>query len=243
MPYDPQKHHRRSIRLKGYDYARAGAYFLTIVTQHRECRFGEIVNGEMRLNEAGRMAEKWWLELNHKFPTVDADEYVVMPNHFHGVVVLGAHDEPGARDEPGAHDQPGAHVGAPLPDDVTDMVDVGADLRVSPNPRDNPTPHGNPAAHDENGDAHVGRDAHVGAPLPTIVQWFKTMTTNEYIRGVKQLGWPPFPGKLWQRNYYEHIIRDETALDRIRQYIANNPARWLNDAENPAPARKMGSDQ
>src|SRR3970040_753664 len=96
MKYDPQKHHRRSIRLKGYDYSRAGAYFVTIVTQHRECVLGETANEEMRLNAAGQMAEKWWLELNHKFPNVDTDEYVVMPNHFHGIVVITPTDNVGA---------------------------------------------------------------------------------------------------------------------------------------------------
>jgi hypothetical protein len=70
-------------------------------------------------------------------------------------------------------------------------------------------------------------------PLGQIVGWFKTMTTNEYIRGVKQQGWPPFPGKVWQRNYYEHIIRNRDALGRIRVYIQTNPQRWALDRENP----------
>jgi REP element-mobilizing transposase RayT len=70
-------------------------------------------------------------------------------------------------------------------------------------------------------------------PLPTIIQWFKTMTTNEYIRGVKTLEWPSFRGKLWQRNYYEHIVRNDLGLYRIRQYIIANPARWPEDRENP----------
>ena len=84
---------------------------------------------------------------------------------------------------------------------------------------------------------HAEPGAHIGAPLPEIVQWFKTMTTNEYIRGVKTMGWPPFPGKLWQRNYYEHIIRNEAELDRIRTYIANNPTQWALDDENPAQGK------
>jgi hypothetical protein len=75
--------------------------------------------------------------------------------------------------------------------------------------------------------------ARTGAPLPEIVQWFKTMTTNEYIRGIKQSHWTPFCGRLWQRNYYEHIIRDEVSLDRIRRYIAENPLCWYLDRENP----------
>ena len=94
---------------------------------------------------------------------------------------------------------------------ILSALPVGADLRVCP--------------------GMTG--VHKGASLPEIMQWFKTMTTNEYIRNVKQCGWPPFPGKLWQRNYYEHIIRDEDNLNRIRDYIANNPARWDLDRENP----------
>jgi len=176
MKYDPERHRRRSIRLKGYDYSQAGSYFVTIVTRDRECLFGEVVEGETRLNDAGRMVEKWWYELNHKFPITKTGEYIVMPNHFHGIIVI-----------------------------------VGADPCVCP-------PLG----------------AHTGAPLPEIIQWFKTMTTNEYIHGVKMMGWSLFHGKLWQRNYYEHIVRNEKELNEIRDYIANNPVQWELDRENPA---------
>jgi len=188
MKYDPDKHYRHSIRLKGYDYGQSGAYFVTVVTQDRACLFGEIVNGKTLLNDAGGMIEHWWFELNHKFPTVETDEFVVMPNHFHGIVAIA---------------------------DVT----VGADLRVGLVRK---------GAH------AVPSGAHTGAPLPTVVQWFKTMTTNEYIRGVKTLRWTPFRGQLWQRNYYEYVIRDEESLDRIRRYILDNPARWTFDHEKPA---------
>jgi len=132
MKFDAEKHHRHSMRLLGYDYAQVGAYFVTSVTKDRVCLFGEIFDGEMRLNDGGRMIEQWWFELNRKFSTVETDEFVVMPNHFHGIVVIAG-------------------------------VTVGADLRVGPN----------------------SEGAHAGAPLPTIIQWFKTMTTNEYMRGVK----------------------------------------------------------
>jgi len=169
------------MRLRGYDYAQAGAYFVTIVTRDRVCLFGEMVNGEMRLNDGGRMIEQWWFELNRKFSTVETDEFVVMPNHFHGIVVIAG-------------------------------VTVGADPRVGPN----------------------SEGAHAGAPLPTIIQWFKTMTTNEYMRGVKTRSWTPFAGRLWQRNYYEHIVRCENELTRIREYIANNPLQWEMDRENPS---------
>ncbi len=191
MTCGPQKHHRRSIRLKGYNYSQADAYFVTICTQGRACLFGEVVDGQMRLNDAGRMIEKWWLELNRKYPHVDTDEYIVMPNHFHGIVV------------------------------IVNNHFVGADLCVGPD----------------------HRGAHTGAPLPAIVQWFKTMTTDEYLRGVKHLGWHPFAKRLWQRNYYEHIIRNQQALDHIRQYILDNPARWAFDRENPAATVQEPEDE
>ncbi|GBC99978.1 hypothetical protein HRbin17_02511 [bacterium HR17] len=191
MRYDPEKHHRRSIRLKGYDYSREGAYFVTICTQDRLCLFGEVVEGEMRLNDAGQMVERWWVELNRKFPGVRTDEYIIMPNHFHGIIVI-----------------------------------VGADPCV---------------CHDDEMVAHANQmGTHAGAPLPKIIQWFKTMTTNEYIRGVKQSGWTPFRRRLWQRNYYEHIIRNEDSLNRIRHYIATNPLRWHLDRENP---ERLGKDE
>jgi putative transposase len=185
-----EKQHRRSIRLKGYDYANSGAYFVTIVTQGRACLFGEIVNAETRLNDAGSVIARWWFELNNKFRTVETDDFVIMPNHFHGIVV----------------------------------IPVGADLCVGPNAE---------GAHPS---ALLRADSGAPlqhAPLPAIVQWFKTMTTNEYLRGVKTSGWTPFQGQLWQRNYYEHIIRDEQSLNRIREYILNNPVQWDQDPENP----------
>jgi REP element-mobilizing transposase RayT len=74
--------------------------------------------------------------------------------------------------------------------------------------------------------------------LPDIVHRFKTMTTKRYADGVKQAGWAPFPGRLWQRNYYEHIIRNDESMHRLRQYIADNPVRWQEDGENPTATNK-----
>lgn len=192
MAYDPEKHHRRSIRLKGYDYSQAGAYFVTLCLHNREPLFGQVVCGAMQLNPAGHMIEKWWAELLHKFVSIDVDEYVVMPDHFHGIIVIG-HPH---RDAP--TDAPNGNVGTDAPMDA---------------------PTGDPPTKK--------------APtLGDIVDWFKTMTTNEYIRGVKGFGWQRFAGKLWQRNYYEHIVRSEYALGRIRKYIRNNPARWREHEDN-----------
>lgn len=80
--------HRQSIRLRDYDYSQNGAYFVTICCQNKACLFGEIVNGEVRLNDAGKMVEKWWRELANKFPAIELDEFIIMPNHFHGIVVI-----------------------------------------------------------------------------------------------------------------------------------------------------------
>ncbi len=189
MMEESWEHRRHSIRLRGYDYSRVGAYFVTVCTQNRQCLFGEIADGEMRLNDAGQMIERWWYELMNKFPESDTDEHIVMPNHFHGIVII-----------------------------------VGADLRVCPEygrtHRSAPTTGTHPSAP-------------TGASLPRIIQWFKTMTTNEYARGVKQHEWQTFVGRLWQRNYYEHIIRSDESLHRIREYIINNPGQWAYDRENP----------
>ena len=182
MPYDPDRHHRRSIRLRGYDYTLAGAYFVTICAQQRACLFG--MEGDPHtLTPAGHMLGERWMALPQKFPTVTLDGWVTMPNHFHGIVIIH---------------EPEARVGAP------------------PAP-DGPGP-------------EIESD---GPSLARIIQWFKTMTTNLYLRGVKQDGWPPCPGKLWQRDYYERIIRNDRELDALRAYIAANPTRWTEDPNHP----------
>jgi putative transposase len=179
--YDPAIHHRKSIRLRGYDYSRKGRYFVTLCCQGREQRFGKIENGVLILNDAGHMIEKWFNVLPGKFPDIALGASVIMPNHFHAIII---------------------NTGSAI-------YPVGADLRVRPDNR-------------QLGD-------HVGSPLPRVIQWFKTMTTNEYIRGVKNLEWERFDGKLWQRDYYEHIIRDEKSYLAITNYIINNPANWKDD--------------
>jgi len=92
MPYNPEIHHKRSIRLKGFDYSRNEAYFVTVTAQGRECLFGEILRDDMRLNAAGEMVQREWLALEERFPSVHLDEYVFMPNHFHGIVVIGENE-------------------------------------------------------------------------------------------------------------------------------------------------------
>lgn len=195
MSFNPNIHHRRSIRLKDYDYSLKGLYFITICCQNRVCRFGNIVEGKMVLNDAGIMVDKWFYELENKFHDIKCHEMVIMPNHIHFIV---------------------ENIG----------LTVGANLCVRPNnnirPNENICPNQNECG-------NLSEGEHIGSPLREVVQWFKTMTTNEYIRGVKQLGWDVFDGKLWQRNYYEHIIRNETSYLRIVEYINNNPSNWKED--------------
>ncbi len=188
MKYNFDFRHRRSMRLQGYDYSQGGMYFVTVCTQNRECLFGEIIDGQMILKDSGRMVESVWGELQVRFNHIQLGQFVVMPNHIHGIFVLHRRGAPCVRPDTSGNHRPGEHKVRPygtLPDTV-------------------------------------GR----------IVQAFKSMTTYEYTIGVKQHGWPPFPGKLWQRNYYEHIIRNEDELNRIREYIANNPMKWEFDQEN-----------
>ena len=172
--YDPQKHHRRSIRLKGHDYGRAGIYCVTLCIQHREYRLGNIAEGMVHLTDAGHMVQRAWEQLPDRFPDMALDSYVVMPNHFHGLVVF-------AQNAP--------------------------------------------------------------QPLGSIIGAFKSITTHQYIVGVKESGWPAFDKKVWQRNYYEHIVRDEVSLARIREYIVMNPLRWDADRENLAREHECEIEQ
>jgi putative transposase len=186
MPYDPNKHHQRSIRLQGYDYSRQGAYFVTLCTTNRECLFGEIVDGKLMLNEYGQIVNEEWLNTALVRPSVELDEYVVMPNHLHGIIVL------------------------------TDTDRVGATRRVAPS-------------------AYPPKGPITGS-IGAIIAQFKAVSTKRInrlrsVRGVR----------VWQRNYFEHIIRNERSLNQIREYIQNNPLLWADDLENPVNLRNVQS--
>jgi len=189
MSYDPDVHHRRSIRLHGYDYSRPGSYYVTICIEHYRCLLGEVVQGRMNWNDAGQMVDYAWRSIPDRFPSAQLDEYIVMPNHFHGILrivrapLVGAHDT----------------VRAPP---------VGAQDRKTAGTR----------------------------PVPTfgeMVGSFKSITTDQYIYGVRDRAWPAFDRRFWHRNFYEHIIRDEDELEKVRAYIRQNPLRWECDRYNP----------
>lgn len=192
MNFNPDIHHRKSIRLKGYDYSQDGAYFVTICAQNRECLFGEIKDGKMILNDAGTFVKECWNETPKRYPIVILDEFVVMPNHFHGIIFIIDErvDRAGTRPAP---TNINGNVGAPL---------VGAQNVVRS--QNYPT-------------------------IGNIIGEFKSITTHEYINGVKNKNWQPFEKRLWQRNYYEHIIRTDKSLNEIREYIIDNPANWEKD--------------
>jgi putative transposase len=198
MPYDPTKHHRRSIRLKGYDYSRPGAYFVTICTQDRACLFGDVIHQDMSLNGAGAIVQKTWIDLPNRFPTIQLDEFVVMPNHVHGIIVMT--------------------------DNHTTTVGAGLAL-----------PHNHTHNHDPRGIFGTGssnlgtcQGAASSAPaLGDVVRVFKSISAIAVNRFLSRLGQP-----LWQRNYYERIVRDPVALSNIRRYIKTNPQNWAEDTNN-----------
>ncbi len=185
MPYDPHVHHRRSIRLQGYDYARSGAYFVTICTRNRECLFGEIIDGQMVLNDAGGIVQAAWDDLPNHYADVELDECVVMPNHVHGIVVI-----------------------------------VGAGLKPAPTTPPAPT---------------TGTIKRHG--LPEIIRAWETFSARRIHRIRKTPG-----AKLWQRNYWERVIRNESEYNRIREYIRNNTSQWKLDKLNPARDHWLSGD-
>ena len=184
--YDPERHHRRSIRLKGYDYTRPGAYFVTICTHDRKCLFGHVVDGQMRLNAFGKIVEWTWHDLPNHVDHIVLDAFVVMPNHVHGIIIIV--------------DDGNVTMGR----GIVGAGSVGAGSE--PAPTQKTKSHG----------------------LPEIIRQFKTFSARRIneCRGIR--GTP-----VWQRNYYEHIIRNERALHAIRRYIVENPLRWNRDRNNP----------
>ena len=241
MSYNPNIHHRRSIRLKGYDYSQAGLYFVTICVQDGTHLFGEIREGE--INVSGIESE---LGDGNMKGGILGNENKKGGNLGDGNMKGG---NLGDGNMKGGHVGPHRTMGQPqmILNDAGIMIDkwwqkisekfpdIEMDVyQIMPNHfhaivKNNGMGVGaNPCVRpDNNGDNILGE--HVGSPLWRVMQWFKTMTTNEYIRGVKTLGWARFNGKLWQRDYYEHIIRNEQSYQNISNYIINNPANWNRD--------------
>lgn len=184
MSFDPARHHRRSIRLREWDYAANGAYFITLVTHERAPLFGAIVDGEMRLNAFGEIARAYWEEIPSHFDHIEIDAFVIMPNHVHGIVMIVTNESADVRAQ---------HCCAPT--------------------TTNPTPH----------EINVKPGS-----LSAIIRSYKSAVTKQtnHLRNT-----PAEP--VWQRNFYERIVRNDRELNTVRDYIINNPARWAEDNENP----------
>jgi REP element-mobilizing transposase RayT len=174
MRYHSAIHHRQSIRIKGYDYAQNGVYFITICTHNRHCFFAEI-NTPTILTRYGIVVRDAWNNTPILRPNILLDAFVIMPNHLHGIIVIGGMSHGG--------------------------VSKGGVWQYAPTGFRSPS-----------------------QTIGAIIRGFKSSTTKQInqMRGI-----PDLP--VWQRNYYEHIIRNEEELNRIREYIITNPQHWIND--------------
>jgi putative transposase len=195
------RHHRRSIRLKEYDYSQPGEYFITICTHDHECTLGEIVGGEIRLNGIGKTVEEEWLRTTTIRPDIQLDSYVVMPNHIHVIIILNEGRDALQSDKP-----VGANCHSPQEKPQNNTFNNGAYIDT-------------PLQNTFNSPSNT-----IGA----IVRGFKSATTKRIneMRGTSRI-------HFWQRNYYEHIVRNDNELDNIRGYIQNNVLQWAFDKDNP----------
>ena len=214
MNYNPEKHHRRSIRLKGYDYTREGAYYFTICCHHRRCLLGEIEAGVMHLNIVGATVKAVWESLPRYFPLIELDAFVVMPNHVHGIIVItdsAVNCNPNRNNNlnPNLNSDCRGEAFVPISEDI---------LQQSSSTNASPVP--------ESKDTSPPRGTQSGS-IGAILQNFKSVATRRVNRITRN------SGTLWQRNYHEEIIRNEKAYENIRRYIVENPLNWDEDEENP----------
>ncbi len=172
---------RRSLRLKGFDYAQPGPYFITVIVQDGRPLFGEVVDEEVLLNDAGKMVRSVWEKMPSRFPAIKLDAFVVMPNHFHGIVWTSRAADP--------------------------IRTHGTSKPIAP--------------------------AHTSVTLGDVVSAFKSVTTAEYARQVRLKNWRAFRRRLWQRGYYDHIVRNDESLNEIRKYILGNPTLWSLGRRHP----------
>jgi len=211
--YNPAIYHRKSIRLQGYDYSLSGVYFITICTQNRQRLFGEIIAGQMLMNDTGKVAQQCWLDIPLHFPHAELNEFVIMPNHIHGIIVLHGSGIVGAN-----NDSPNA--------DSTKTNNHTPQMIAQPqNPSTNDSANNDAPAIRANNDSPLRNCNGTTKTIGAIVRGYKIGVTKWYRANINI-------HELWQRNYWEHIIRDENELFRIRSYIKNNPINWERDKLN-----------
>lgn len=191
MTYNPDIHKRQSIRLKGYDYSQSGFYFITICCYQRECLFGDIINSQIILNNFGELVKKEWLKSAEIRKEIKLGEFVIMPNHFHGIVIINQKN----------NNYNHVHTN-----------DVGANGR-------------SPLQEIQSSPQQISMKP---KSLSSLIAGFKSATTKK-INIIRDT--PKTP--VWQRNYYDHIIRNDQSLERIREYVQNNHLSWENDQLHP----------
>lgn len=209
MTYNPRRGHRpfglaqgrRSIRLKGYDYTHPGAYFVTICAHQRAELFGAVAGGEMRLNANGEIVAERWRWLADQYRHVQLDAWVIMPNHFHGILILADDRRGGSRPAPTIT----------APDDIPTSTTTARDNVSAPGP-----------------------DETKRKSLDQLIGAFKTVSAK-HINQLRQTPGAP----VWQRNYYDHIVRNDRELNAIRRYIRDNPAKWTLDRDNAGNTRRL----
>ena len=211
MKYNPEKHHRKSIRLTGHDYSQTGAYFVTICTRDRECLFGDVIKKQMILNGNGNIARQSWIELFKKFNNIRSPAFVVMPNHIHGIIIIQRQVKVDKTQENQSDGRGLIHQTHPHPQgdknydqdlinqaSTTDMVQQSEWILME-----------NPAL-----------------TLGKIIRHYKALVTSK----IRKNGATYFQ---WQRNYYDKILRNSKEFEQKCNYIKNNPSNWERDENNP----------
>ena len=227
--YNPDIHHRRSIRLKGYDYSRSGLYFITLCVVDRICVFGNVVDGKMQLNDIGRLVEEEWLNtINVRNGDVHLHSYIVMPNHFHAIIeICECMDECEKDGNIGEYECRGELHSSQIlngceKDEDIDEYECRGEL------------HSSQILNTDNvGEYAMGeceKDEYEKGECDSPLRMKSpSKTVGAIVRGFKgavsrQLGY-----SVWQRNYYEHIIRTGESYRQISDYIVNNPTKWQDD--------------
>ena len=227
MKYNPHIHNRQSLRLKGYDYGSEGLYFLTICTYDRNHYFGEIKNGKMTLNAAGKIATECWENIPNHFPHTKLYEYVIMPNHVHGIIEI-TENRGGVAGGNGALSH---HVGSRLIASLRDATTAIPNDTAKPN--DTPPQHqNNSTTTSENDKTNNKQNKTPGGAtgkcnpmfyqnISRIMRWYKGRCSFE-IRKIQ-------PDFKWQSRFHDHIIRKDSDYYRIAEYIIKNPRKWKED--------------
>ncbi len=207
MAFNPDTHHRRSIRLRGYDYSQPGAYFITVCTWQRNHLFGEVIDGEMVLNDLGKIVLEEWLAGCWIRPSITLGEFVVMPNHFHGIAIIGPGDHP--RFPEIGMNPVGATCGRPF--------ETGYPFETG-------RPPGDGSKHRQ-GDRRSPLRGPKPASVSALMSGFKSVVTRRINQHIGTTGFP-----VWQRNYWERLIRDEDEFFVLSEYIRQNPSQWQLDS-------------